>query len=130
MKFWNKCVFSKKNILAFFVFVFLGGFISTKLYAHKIERLSQFMIMGEHELRAEEGFENQVLYTTINHESGMKVLVLDVGKKENLENKNGTWLKIRTTAPMWVESGDWIEKYSDFWIFLLDEEKIFDFVEC
>ncbi|MCQ2592688.1 MAG: hypothetical protein MJ188_07870 [Treponema sp.] len=48
---------------------------------------------------------------TLDHEGGLKVRVLEIGDRDSIENKNGVWLYVLTTASMWVESGDWIEKY-------------------
>lgn len=129
MKSRKPFTFTKKILQSLFFMTVFAIFVPAKIYPKEIKSLSRFMLMGEYELRAEEGFENPVLYTTINHENGFKLLVLEIGKRETRENKSGVWLKIRTTSPMWVESGEWIEKYTDFWIFLLDEMELFDYVE-
>ena len=31
------------------------------------------------------------------------------------------------TSPMWVDNGDWIEKYQKYWIFIDDNVKIYNF---
>lgn len=91
----------------------------------KIKEMSSFTIMGEIELRAEKNIAAPVKYKTLNHEGGMKVSVLEILKKE----KGGMWLYVLLTSPMWVSSGDWIEKYEKFVIFLPDDMTVFDFEE-
>lgn len=87
------------------------------------------MIMGEIDLRAEKDYSSQVNYRTLNHEGGMKVRVLEILKDDVQNNEAGKWLYVLLTSPMWVESGDWIEKYQKFLIFLPDDIPIFDFEE-
>ena len=123
----------KKNLsLWFFSLVF-----SVCLYAHgytlsdhsKIKELSSFTIIGEIDLRTEKDFISPVKFITLNHEGGMKVTVLEILKKDTQNKKSGRWLYVLLTAPMWVESGDWIEKYQKFLIFLPDDMIVFDFEE-
>lgn len=102
---------------------------SSLIFAHNIKELSDFRIMGEIKLREKPGFSEKILYKTINHEGGMKLRVMEVSNRDSIENKDGIWLRILTRAPMWVESGDWIEKHSYFWIFLEDERIIYDYEE-
>ena len=85
--------------------------------------------MGEIDLRTEKVFTSPVKYRTLNHEGGMKVTVLEILKRDTQNKKSGTWLYVLLTAPMWVESGDWIEKYQKFLIFLPDDITVFDFEE-
>ncbi len=85
--------------------------------------------MGEIDLRTEKEISSPVKYRTLNHEGGMKVTVLEILKKDTQNKKSGTWLYVLLTAPMWVESGDWIEKYQKFLIFLPDDMTVFDFEE-
>ena len=85
--------------------------------------------MGEIDLRTEKDYSSQVNYRTLNHEGGMKVRVLEILKDDVQNNEAGKWLYVLLTSPMWVESGDWIEKYHKFLIFLPDDIPIFDFKE-
>ena len=85
--------------------------------------------MGEIDLRTEKDISSPVKYRTLNHEGGMKVTVLEILKRDTQNKKSGTWLYVLLTAPMWVESGDWIEKYQKFLIFLSDDMTVFDFEE-
>jgi len=120
-----------------FYFVFFSLFLSLSLYAHgytltdhsRIKELSSFTIMGEIDLRTEKDFTSPVKYRTLNHEGGMKVTVLEILKKDTQNKKSGRWLYVLLTAPMWTESGDWIEKYQKFLIFLPDDMTVFDFEE-
>ena len=121
----------------FLCFLFFSLISSFALYAHgntltdhsKIKELSSFTIMGEIDLRTEKAFTSPVKYRTLNHEGGMKVTVLEILKRDTQNKKSGTWLYVLLTAPMWVESGDWIEKYQKFLIFLPDDMTVFDFEE-
>ena len=119
-------------LLTFFIFLF-----SLTLHAHgytltdhsKIKELSSFTIMGEFDLRTEKDISSPVKYRTLNHEGGMKVTVLEILKNDVQNDKSGIWLYVLLTAPMWAESGDWIEKYQKFLIFLPDDMTVFDFEE-
>ena len=85
--------------------------------------------MGEIDLRTEKNISSPVKYRTLNHEGGMKVTVLEILKNDVLNDKPGKWLYVLLTAPMWVDIGDWIEKYQKFLIFLPDDMTVFDFEE-
>ena len=85
--------------------------------------------MGEIDLRTEKNIFSSVKYRTLNHEGGMKVTVLEILKNDVLGDKHGKWLYVLLTAPMWVDTGDWIEKYQKFLIFLPDDMTVFDFEE-
>lgn len=112
------------------IFILLCFLLSTtSLYARNIKEMSDFRIMGELELREKQGFSEPVVYKTINHQGGMKVRVLEIGKRGIRNDKEGIWLHVITTLPMWVESGEWIKNYTHFWIFLEDEWDIFDYEE-
>ena len=123
-----------KRIFVLAIFIF---FFSLTLHAHgytltdhsKIKDLSSFTIMGEIDLRTEKDISAPVKYRTLNHEGGMKVTVLEIIKKDVQNDKSGIWVYVLLTAPMWVESGDWIEKYQKFLIFLPDEMPVYDFEE-
>ena len=95
----------------------------------KISRLSSFRVMGNIDLRIEKDKNATVAYTTLNHEGGMSVVVLEVLEKGTVDGKDGRWLYVRLTSPMWVSSGEWIEKYRNFLIFLPDSTTVFDFEE-
>lgn len=59
----------------------------------------------------------------------MKVTVLEVLKKDVQDNEAGKWFYVLLTSPMWVDNGDWIEKYERFLIFLPEDMPLFDFEE-
>ena len=121
------------------IFLALLFLFSLPLFAHahgytlqdhsKIKRLSSFTIMGQIDLREAEDFSAPVTYRTLNHEGGMKCTVLEVLKEDVQGGEKGRWLYVLTTSPMWVESGEWIEKYQKFLIFLSDGTPVFDFEE-
>ena len=126
----------KKFLLLLLIsFIFLPLFLYAQTYEStstdhsQIKELSSFMIMGEIDLRAEKDYSSQVNYRTLNHEGGMKVRVLEILKDDVQNNEAGKWLYVLLTSPMWVESGEWIEKYQKFLIFLPDDIPIFDFEE-
>ena len=110
---------------------------SLSLYAHgytltdhsQIKEMSYFRIMGEIDLRTEKNYSAPVKYRTLNHEGGMKVTVLEILKDDVQDGESGKWLYVLLTSPMWVDNGDWIEKYQKFLIFLPDDMPVFDFEE-
>ena len=59
----------------------------------------------------------------------MKVTVLEILKADVQDNTPGQWLYVVLTAPIWVDSGEWIEKYQKFLIFLPDDMPLIDFEE-
>ena len=93
----------------------------------KISELSSFRLLGEFDLRTQKDKNAPVAYQSLNHEGGMKLRVLEILEKDEMEGKSGMWLFVRTTSPMWVSSGEWIDAYTDFLIFLADETPVFDF---
>ncbi len=98
------------------------------LYEHlEIERLSSFRIQGEIELRVEKDISAPIVCRTLNHEGGMKVIVLEVFNRDEYECNDGMWLYVLLTSPMWVDDGRWIEKNNKFLIFLPNDMPIFDF---
>ena len=111
--------------------------LTLSLYAHgftltdhsKIKELSSFKIMGVIDLRTEKDYSAEVKYRTLNHEGGMKVKVLEVLKNDVQDGEAGKWFYVLLTSPMWVDSGEWIEKYEKFLIFLPDDLPLFDFEE-
>ncbi len=108
--------------------------ISLSLSAHEIKRLSTLTIWGMVELREEQGFEEPVKYKTLNHENGLKVRVVETGKKENYINddnmqSSGTWYRVINTAPVWSEEWDLIQRGNEFWIFISDDTQISDYEE-
>ena len=121
----------------FFLIVFFSMIFSLSLYAHgytltdhsQIKEMSYFRIMGEIDLRTEKNYSAPVKYRTLNHEGGMKVTVLEILKDDVQDGESGKWLYVLLTSPMWVDNGDWIEKYQKFLIFLPDDMPVFDFEE-
>lgn len=115
----------------------IASLLSLSLYAKenssqdhsKIKALSSFTILGVMDLRTEKDYAAQVKYRTLNHEGGMKVRVLEILKSDVQNGEAGKWLYVLLTAPMWVDSGEWVEKYQKFLIFLPDDTPIFDFEE-
>ena len=120
-----------------FLLTIFSLIFSLALHAHgdtltehsKIKELSSFRIMGELDLRTDKDISSPIKYRTLNHEGGMKVRVLEILKNDVLDDKPGTWLYVLLTAPMWVDNGDWIEKYQKFLIFLPDDMTVYDFEE-
>nr|MBP3282129.1 hypothetical protein [Treponema sp.] len=83
--------------------------------------------MGTIELREGKNISAPVKYRTLNHEGGMKVVVMEILKDDTVDGERGKWLYVLMTSPMWVEGGEWLEKYQKFLIFLPDEMPVFDF---
>ena len=80
-------------------------------------------------MRTEKDYSSAVKYRTLNHEGGMKVKVLEILKEDEQNGQAGRWFYVLLTAPMWVDSGEWIEKYQKFRIFLPDDMPVFNFEE-
>ena len=80
-------------------------------------------------MRTDKDVSSPIKYRTLNHEGGMKVRVLEILKTDVLDDKPGKWLYVLLMAPMWVDNGDWIEKYQKFLIFLPDDMTVYDFEE-
>ncbi|MCR5606515.1 MAG: hypothetical protein K6F69_06845 [Treponema sp.] len=122
-----------KKFLLLIVFNFLSFVLyiygNTSIEHSRIKELSSFRIMGVIDLRTEKDYFSEVKYRTLNHEGGMKVTVLELLKNDVQDNKSGKWFYVLLTSPMWVDSGEWIEKYQKFLIFLPDDMPIFDFEE-
>ncbi len=120
-----------------FLLLICFNFISLVLYANgitlpehsKIKELSSFRIMGAIDLRTEKDYSSEVKYRTLNHEGGMKVTVLEILKSDVQDNESGKWFYVLLTSPIWADSGEWIEKYQKFLIFLPDDMPVFDFEE-
>ncbi|MCR5622946.1 MAG: hypothetical protein K6G18_13990 [Treponema sp.] len=120
-----------------FLLLICFGFLSLALYAHgstltehsRIKERSSFKIMGAIDLRTGKDYSSEVIYRTLNHEGGMEVTVLEILKNDVQDNKSGKWFYVLLTSPLWVDSGEWIEKYQKFLIFLPDDMSVFDFEE-
>lgn len=127
----------KRKLITLIAIFLLVSFLSLSLYAQentlqdhsKIKELSAFTILGEIDLRDEKDYSAKVKYRTLNHEGGMRVRVLEILKRDVQSDEEGKWLYVLLTSPMWVDSGEWIEKYQKFLIFLPDDMPIFDFEE-
>ena len=59
----------------------------------------------------------------------MTVRVLEILKNDVQNGEHGKWFYVLLISPMWVERGEWIEKYQKFLIFLPDDMPVFDFEE-
>lgn len=120
-----------------FLFLIFFSFFPFILFSHgskltdhsRIQKLSSFRVMGEIDLRTEKNYSSEVKYRTLNHEGGMKVRVLEILKDDVQNGEKGKWMYVILAAPMWVDNGEWIEKYQKFLIFLPDEMPVFDFEE-
>jgi len=127
----------KRKLVTLIAIFLLASLLSLSLYAKentlqahsRIKELSAFTILGEIDLRDEKDYSAKVKYRTLNHEGGMKVRVLEVLKSDVQNGETGKWLYVLLTAPMWVDSGEWVEKYQKFLIFLPDDTPLFDFEE-
>lgn len=95
----------------------------------QIQKLSCFRIQDDTEIRQTPSFNSEPKYQSLNHESGLVVRVLEIGKSDIFENQKGKWLYVLLTSPTWVKSGEFLERYEKYWIFLKDETEIFDFEE-
>lgn len=95
----------------------------------QLQKLSCFRIQDDTEIRKMPNFDSEPKYQSLNHEGGLNVKVLEIGKSDIFENQKGKWFYVLLTAPTWVKSGEFLERYEKYWIFLKDETEIFDFEE-
>lgn len=51
--------------------------------------------------------------TALNHEGGMNVTVLEILKKDVVDNESGKWFYVLLTSPMWVDNEDMDRKVSE-----------------
>lgn len=117
-----------KNVRKFLFVLFLfNSFFLFGIDYSDIKELSYFRTMGTVDLRKEPSFDSEVIYRTLNHEGGMKVRVLEIGKEDLYKNHKGKWFYVLLVAPMWVDNGEWIEKHNKFWIYIYDEIKIYNY---
>lgn len=121
----------KKIVLLFSVFILntVSAFSQTKpLHDHsEIGYLSSFRMEEAINLRSKKDVSSPVDFRTLNHEGGMKVVVLEVLGKDEYKNEKGMWLYVLLTSPMWADDGTWIEENRKFLIFLPDDMPVFDF---
>jgi len=114
---------TKRSIIVVIVLCFSSLFLFSQ---PEIKELSYFRLQGEIELRTQACFNSKYKYRTLNHEGGVKVRVLKIGSTDVYNSQKGKWLYVILTAPLWADSGEWIEKYNKFWIFLPDSMEVFD----
>ena len=111
-----------KKSASFILFFCLAQFV----FCHPaVKELSSFTLMGEVELYENPDFSIPYSFKTLNHENGLKCVVMSAGKREN----GGQWLYILLRNGLWEENGVWLSAYSKFWIFLSGSTEIFDFEE-
>ncbi len=86
---------------------------------------SSFRMLGAVDLRSGKDTTAPVRYRTLNHEGGLDVKVLEVLDRDMQDGEAGVWLYVMLLTPLWAESGDWIERYQRFVVFLPDEVPVF-----
>lgn len=92
----------------------------------ELAELSSFRLWGEHVLYEKEDFSDEsVWHETFNHEGGLNLCVIKNGMRD--ENAKGRWQYVMLTRPVYVESGELLKPYTKFWIFIRDDEEIFDY---
>ncbi len=108
-----------------FTLLFLFSFVPV-FPESSLQQDMYFKIMGVKELRDSPDFGIPPVHNTLNHENGLECRILTTGDKANSSNTSGQWYYVLTTCGIWVQSGDWIPKYSKFWIFITDEDVLYD----
>ena len=82
-----------------------------------------YHLWGAVELRTEADFFcGAVQFVTLNHEGGLPVKVLEVGKADAQDGKSGTWMWVMTTSWVWAQNETRVPKYGKFWVFLRDDD--------
>lgn len=80
-----------KNFL-FFLIIFAFSF---PLFSRpQIQKLSSFRIQEEIEIREKTDFDCEPQFQSLNHENGLEVKVLEIGKNDIFENQKGKWLYV------------------------------------
>ncbi len=123
-----------KKLFAIFLLVIVtaaiygyGGQGITLTDHTQIKVLSSFRMLGAVDLRTGEDTTAPVQYRTLNHEGGLDVKVIEVLDRDVQDGEAGVWLYVMLLSPLWTESGDWIERYQKFMVFLPDGVPVFDF---
>ncbi len=112
---------------------FLPLFLLLPIFAFSLSnrdlpKLSSFRLWGEHILYERADFSKDAEWHRIfNHEGGLNLKVLEKGDFDKA--KNGTWYYVLLQRPVYVETGELLQPYTKFWIFLRDDEEIFDYEE-
>ncbi len=57
---------------------------------------------------------------TVNHEGGIRFVVLKSGETEMYENEVGKWYYVCLVSDMWIDSMELVRKNKSFWIFIQD----------
>lgn len=92
----------------------------------ELAELSDFRLWGPQTLYEKpDSAESSVWHRTFNHEGGLNLRVIKRGKRD--EKAGGTWQYVLLTSPVYVESGELLKSYTKFWIFIRDDEEIFDY---
>ncbi len=97
------------------------------LSAHPVLReYSDFTLLGCYNLYSNpDKSEKNFCFRTLNHEGGLKVRLLETGAKE----QDGQWLYVLLNNGQWDENEYWIKPNTRFWIFLADDESVYDYSE-
>ena len=84
-----------------------------------------YRLWGAVELRTEADFFcGAVQFVTLNHEGGLPVKVLEVGKADAQDGKSGTWMWVMTTSWVWAQHETRVPQYGKFWVFLRDDDVV------
>lgn len=117
---------NRKPIL-FFILLSFTFFLGAEP-KQKISELSDFRLLGERTIFSEPEFsDDAILYRTLNHEGGLNVRTLRIGERDEAEN--GAWYFVILNAGVWAETGERVKAGEKFWIFISDDEDIFNYEE-
>ena len=110
-----------KKYSLIFLFLLSIGFASA--FSWNLEKGDRFAVNGKIQCRTVPDFKESAAFEILNHEGGLKALVVETGMEDEAENERGIWIKVRNLNPIWCSQGI-IEKYTDFWIFLEDGQNV------
>ena len=113
-----------KKIIFFTIFFFSLFNIFSR---PQINEQNSFCLMGNVLFYEKPDFSVPYKYRSLNHEGGVKLTVLEKGRREMFSNENGMWLKVITDKNFYADDETLIPRYSTFWIFLSDTKEIFEF---
>lgn len=118
---------SRAVLAAWLALIMCGAAEARDLHAQdrgEITALSNLTVMGSLDLWKEKDFKKEPDYTTLNHEGGLNITVLEVLERGENGGRSGLWIFALTTVPAAARSGEWIPSYSRLFIFLPDDAPV------
>ena len=111
----------KRFLPIVFALIFLFPLAAQSL----VKEDAYYRLWGAVALRSRADFlADAVQYTTLNHEGGVPIKVLEIGTRDAHDGKGGTWIFVMTTSWVWAEGEVRVPQYGKFWVFLRDDDTV------